>query len=82
MYHCPSAIRPYLQACVLVLNSCIFQTIVQVYTGKHLRALRKGSQLVLMLARATLEIRERESTETNEDLAGCQPCNPACAKPS
>jgi hypothetical protein len=25
------------------------------------------------------EKRKRETTETIEDLAGCQPCNPACA---
>ena len=51
---------------------------VNVYTGIHHRALRKGSQLVLTLARAPLR-RNRETTETNEDPAGCQSCDPACA---
>ena len=42
---------------------------VKVYTGSHQRALRKGSQLVLTLARAPPKNEKRGTTETNEDPA-------------
>ena len=37
---------------------------VEVYAGKHQRALRKGSQPMPTLARAPLEIKKRATTET------------------
>jgi hypothetical protein len=44
---------------------------VKVYAGSHQRALRKGSQLVLTLARAPPKTRKkRNTTEINEDPAG------------
>ena len=46
---------------------------VKVYAGSHQRALRKGSQLVLTLARAPPN-KTRKKTE--EEPAGCQLCDP------
>ena len=60
------------KACVLW---CPRQKVkVKVYAGSQQRY-RKGSQLVLTLARAPPKKGEkRETTEINEDPAGCQPC--------
>jgi hypothetical protein len=48
-------------------------------TEKLLYFYNISAQLIPNLARAPPKIEKRETTETNEDPAGCQPCNLACA---
>ena len=63
---------------MLTTNLCLREVKVKIYVGKHQRAIRKGSQLVLTPARAPPKIKERKTIETNEDLAGYQPFDLAC----